>query len=151
MQDTVTVLLIIAGFTIVFPLFWSAIVFLISRVGGWSELAERFGHDGPAQGEVFTWCSARLRFLCNYSNCLRVTISDAGIHIRTLIFFKMGHRPLFIPWEAVESLKVRRYWRYTAAKLTVRDQTDGWSASIVLYGWGLADRLVQEFNRTRGT
>ncbi len=150
MQETLIVVLAIAGFAIVFPLFWSAIVLLISRVGGWSELAARFGHDGPAEGELFTWCSGRFRFLCNYSNCLRVTVSDAGIHIRTLIFFKMGHRPLFIPWQAVEDLRIRRYWRYTAVKLTVKDPTDGWTVSFVLYGWNLADRLMQEFKRSRG-
>ncbi|MCP5084129.1 MAG: serine hydrolase [Alphaproteobacteria bacterium] len=96
MSETAIVILAIAGFAIVFPLFWMAIVYLISRIGGWSDLAKRFGSDDPPQGELFTWCSARLRMLCNYSNCLRVTVSDTGIHLRTPVFFKLGHRPLFI-------------------------------------------------------
>ncbi len=149
MQEITIVLLAIAGFAIGFPLFWMAIVTLISRIGGWSELAKRFGSDTPAQGEVFTWCSARLRIFCNYSNCLRVTVSQAGIHIRTLVFFKMGHRPLFIPWRAVQDLKVRRYWRYSSATLTLKDDSTDWSATIVLHGWGLAERLKEGFDRTR--
>ncbi len=149
MQETTITLLAIAGFAIGFPLFWMAIVTLISRVGGWSELAKRFGSDAPPDGEVFKWCSARLRIFCNYSNCLRVTVSDAGIHIRTLVFFKVGHQPLFIPWRAVHDLKVRRYWRYSSAKLTLKDQTGDWSATIVLYGWGLAERLARGFERAR--
>ena len=149
MQEITIVLLAIAGFAIGFPLFWMAIVTLISRIGGWSELAKRFGSDAPAQGEVFTWCSARLRIFCNYSNRLRVTVSQAGIHIRTLVFFKMGHRPLFIPWRAVQDLKVRRYWRYSSATLTLKDDSTDWSATIVLYGWGLAERLKEGFDRSR--
>ncbi|CAN0499304.1 unnamed protein product, partial [Discosporangium mesarthrocarpum] len=141
MQETLMVLLVIGAFAVVFPLFWMGVVYLISRVGGWAELAKRFGSDAPEKGELFTWCSARLRVLCSYSNCLRVSLSDTGIHIRTLIFFKFGHRPLFIPWAAVRGLQVRRFWRYSSAKLTVQDQTGNWSATIVLYGWGLADRL----------
>ncbi len=151
MQDTAILLLAIAGFAIGFPLFWMSIVYLISRIGGWSELAARFGYDGLAEGEVFKWCSARLRVLCNYSNCLRITVSDAGIHIRTVIFFKVGHRPLFIPWTAVHDLRVGRFWRYSSAKLIIRDQKGDWSAPIVLYGWGLADRLEQLFKSSRAT
>ncbi|MEM8646189.1 MAG: hypothetical protein AAGF86_07575 [Pseudomonadota bacterium] len=149
MQEITIVMLAIVGFAIGFPLFWMAIIMLISRIGGWSELTKRFGSDAPAKGEVFTWCSARLRALCNYSNCLRVTVSDAGIHIRTLIFFKMGHRPLFIPWRAVQDLKVRRYWRYSSGTLAITDESPDWSATIVLYGWGLAERLKEGFDNTR--
>lgn len=149
MQDTAIVLLVIAGFAILFPLFWMAIVYLISRVGGWSELAARFGHDGPVTGDVFKWCSARLRVACNYSNCLTVTVCDEGIHIRTLVFFKVGHPPLFIPWTAVRDLKVRRYWRYSSARLILEDPTGNGSPSIVLYGWGLAERLEQKFKQSR--
>lgn len=149
MQETAITLLAIAGFAIGFPLFWMAIVSLIARVGGWSELAKRFGSDAPAEGDLFTWCSARLRMFCNYSNCLRVTVSDAGIHIRTLIFFKVGHRPLFIPWQAVQDLKIRRYWRYSSATLAIKDPSSDFSATIVLYGWGLAERLAKGFESTR--
>lgn len=149
MQETIIILLAFAGFAIVFPLFWMAILHLLSRIGGWAELARRFGSDAPAKGQVFKWCSARLRIFCNYSNCLRITVSDAGIHIRTLIFFKVAHPPLFIPWRAVHDLKVRRYWRYSSATLTVKDQTSNWSVTIVLYGWGLADGLAEAFERAR--
>ena len=149
MWEFAIVILAIAGFAIVFPLFWMGIVYLLSRIGGWAELAERFGSDDPPQGELFTWCSARLRMMVNYSNCLRVTVSDKGIHLRTLVFFKMGHPPLFIPWTAVRDLKIHQLWRYSSAKLTVVDGSGAWSATIVLYGWGLADRLAQEFTRSR--
>ncbi len=149
MQEIFIVLLVIGGFAIIFPLFWMGILYFLSRIGGWAALAERFGTDAEAQGELFTWCSGRLRMFCNYSNCLRVTLSDAGIHIRTLVFFKVGHRPLFIPWTAVRDLQVRRYWRYSSAKLTVQDQTGGWSLTFVLYGWGLADRMRELFEASR--
>ncbi len=151
MQGTTTVILAIVGFAIGFPVIWISIVYLISRIGGWSELATHFEYDGPAPGEVFHWCSARLRFLCNYSNCLTITLSETGIHLKTLIFFRVGHHPLFIPWAAVEDLKVYRYWRFSSAKLLIRDRSGDHTALITLYGWGLADRLEQLFKSSQAT
>ncbi len=150
MPEFLIVLLAIIGFAIVFPLFWMGIVLLLSKLGGWSELAARFGSDAPPQGELFTWCSARLRMVVSYSNCLRITVSRQGVHMRTLVFFKMGHQPLFIPWTAVQDVRVTRVWWHSSAKLIIRDDRDGWSASIVLYGWGLADRLLERFKEARG-
>ena len=122
MQDPINPLLPIAGFAIGFPLFWMAIVYLVSRMSGWAALAKQFAYDGPAEGEEFNFCSARIRLFSNYGNCLKVSLSSAGIHIRTMIFFRIGHEPLRIPWTAVEDVVVRSYWLFSSARVKINAQ-----------------------------
>ena len=37
MSEGLTVVLIMAAFVIIFPLFWMAIILIVARVGGWYE------------------------------------------------------------------------------------------------------------------
>ena len=59
MQEALPTVVIVVGFLIGFPLFWMAIVFLISRFSGWVPLARDFPAQHPPSGETFGWTSAR--------------------------------------------------------------------------------------------
>ncbi len=145
MQETTIAMFAIGAFVIVFPLFWSAIVVLISRLSGWADLARQYPADGPVAGEVFRWCSARIRFLSSYSNCLTVTVSPDGIHIQPVILFRMGHAPLLLPWDAITALDRNSSWLIASARLQITDKDARDPTTLVLYGRGLAERLEQYF------
>lgn len=141
MTEAFAVILPIGGFLVIFPLFWIAVVWLISRLGSWSRLARSFAASGPASGETFGWVSAQLGWFANYSSCLTVTVSGKGLHIEPWSVFKFGHRPLFVPWQAVEQMTVNQFMLGTASRLRV----DG--TTLKLFGKGLAESLERHAPR----
>ena len=134
---------------VVFPLFWMAIVFLISRLSGWALLAGQYPADGPVSGEKFGWCSARLRFFSNYSNCLTVTVAATGMHIQPFLPFRFGHSPIFVPWTAIQELRLTNYWLTTAVLVKIRNREGGWPTTITLYGKRMAASLDKSYERGR--
>jgi len=140
MTETHILFASIVGFLIVFPVFWICVVWLISRLSGWSRLALTFAATKPASGEVFPWTSARLRFSSSYSNCLTVTVSVAGIHIATWGLFAFGHQPLFLPWDAIGRLVQSRGLLGHTSKLYVRAGSG--EQTITLSGRLLADAIA---------
>ncbi len=143
MQESTVVIFVFAAFFIIFPLFWSAIVWLISRVSGWASLARQYPADGLIDGDVFRWCSARIRFLSSYSNCLTVTVSPAGIHMQPMLFFRIGHKPLFLPWSAIVDLDRHNSWPISSARLRIRDRGNDSPMTMVIYGRVLIESLLQ--------
>jgi hypothetical protein len=54
-EETVTLILIISGFFVVFPLFWSTdSAFLLSRIGGWGSMAEAYPYREPLIVQCFS-------------------------------------------------------------------------------------------------
>lgn len=141
MTETLIVVASIAGFLVVFPVFWICVVWLISRLSGWSRLALKYAAVRPASGEVFGLVSARLRLFSSYGNCLTVTVSGSGIHIATWGVFAFGHRPLFLPWDAMARLIQRRgiFGRTT----TIYLNSAGGGPAITVYGSRLADAIAR--------
>jgi len=131
------------GLAIFFPLFWLAVVWLISRLTGWSRLAEVFAAARPPTGEVFSWVSGRFGFGSNYSNCLTVTVSHHGIHIQPFLPFRLSHRPLFIPWAAVREMQQDRFFfnHRTSLKADARGRMI--SFSLVGRSGRLSDSLAR--------
>ena len=148
MQDT-NQLLFIAAFAVVFPLFWLAIVFLISRLSGWASVARQYPADGPVAGERFHWCSARFRVFSNYSNCLTVTVATTGVHVQPFVPFRIGHSPIFIPWTAVQEFRRSNYWITSAVLLKIRNRSGGWPTTVTLYGRRMAGSLEKSYERGR--
>jgi hypothetical protein len=56
---------------------WTLIPWLLSRVGGWSRLAERFPAPAQPDGKRFRSQSGRLG-LVNYNHCLTIYISKGA-------------------------------------------------------------------------
>lgn len=133
MQEPALTAVIVVGFLIGFPLFWMAIVFLISRLSGWVPLARDFPAKHPASGETFGWSSARLRPFTNYGGCLTVTVSSAGIHIQPWMLYRVGHEPVMIPWGAIEDMRVSPLLFSAMVRLRLRGPTGG-RHTISLYG-----------------
>ncbi len=115
-NDTLTTILIILGFFVAFPLFWSTIVYLISRLGGWGSMAEAYSTREPLSAQCFSLQSAILRLASNYNGVLKICADDEGLYFSVMFLFRPGHPPFFVPWEEISGTK-RRYFFYSVIDL----------------------------------
>ncbi len=143
MQETVFIPLIFVGAIIAFVAFWMGIVYLISRIGGWAKLAEQYPATGRIQGSVYRFCSARLRFMASYSNCLTVIVSPAGLYMEPMILFRFGHSPILIPRRAIVGYDMGSLPFFRSVRLTIQGRNNTRTTSVTLYGRALSDELDQ--------
>lgn len=111
-----------------FPLFaaiWLGISALLSRLGGWANLAGRFRALQPESGESFRFVSGAIdanSFPVSYRGCLFVTVNSRGFHLSLLFLFRFQSPPLFIPWSEVESVEEKRFLFARRAVIRLRSQ-----------------------------
>ena len=96
------------------PLFfvgiWLFVMFIISRVGGWSTLAGYYRTDQPFFGTLFRFQSASLRAGTNYNGCLNFGANTEGLYMVPMLIFRGFHAPLFIPWSEIIARPIK-YWK----------------------------------------
>jgi hypothetical protein len=113
--------LLIATAVVLFALFfvtiWCAALFIISRVSGWALLATRFRADSPFPGQIWTWQSARLRWGCNYNNCITLGSDPSGLYMAMMFLFSMGSPPLLVPWSEVTVWRRRQVLFFRVVEL----------------------------------
>ncbi|WP_420645611.1 hypothetical protein [Candidatus Leptofilum sp.] len=114
--ETIATILIILGFFIIFPLFWSIIVFLISRLGGWGSMAESYTHHEPHAAECFPLQSAILRLSSSYRNVVKICADEEGVYFSVMFLFRPGHPPFFVPWGEISGIK-KNYFLYNVVDL----------------------------------
>ena len=94
---------IILGFPIVFGTLWTVICIVLSAVGGWGRLAQRYAAQQPSTiGQQFSSQSGRVGVV-NYNRILKICTSPAGLYLDVFIFFRPGHKPLLIPWSEIHN------------------------------------------------
>lgn len=98
--------LIPLGFLIGFPLFWIAIVLLLSRLSGWHRLSERYRAHAPFAGETQSGCHGMLGRV-SYRGTLTLGANDMGLYLAVMKIFATGHPPLFIPWTDIRARRAR--------------------------------------------
>ena len=102
MLDILPFIAVAIGNIALFTLFYVGICYLISYIGGWAKIASRYPATHNGEGKLFSWRCARFRFFMQYSYCLTLKISSAGIYMKPFFFYKTGHTPVMIPWDAIE-------------------------------------------------
>jgi len=115
-------LLTVGHFFTVFPTFWCLIMLLLSFVGGWRRLAEHYATDTEPRGTAFRWISGRVGSV-NYNNCLTAQVTRDGMHLSTPWLFRVGHKPLFIPWHAIHDEQPIRFLWLDAVRFEVGKPT----------------------------
>lgn len=91
---------------------WVVTGIAVSRMSGWHRLAERFAFEGDFPASRWRFKSATARYGTNYNNCLTIAADAAGFYMAMPIFFRIGHPPLFIPWNEITILRGRvLYWK----------------------------------------
>ncbi|MFT5196391.1 MAG: hypothetical protein ACI85U_003423 [Candidatus Promineifilaceae bacterium] len=103
-NELVFIPLIIIAFIICFGGFWSFIVFITSRIGGWHTVAQQYAGEMSYFSQQFTWRSARFGFM-NYKSVLTFSVSDEELGIAVLFLYRIGHAPLKIPWSEVHGIE----------------------------------------------
>lgn len=140
-NETITIILIILAFFVIFPLFWSAVVFLISRLGGWGSMAEAYPYREPHSAQCFALQSAILRLAASYRGVLKICADDEGLYFSVMFLFRPGHSPFFVPWEEIRGTK-KSYFFYNVVDLRFRRTPD---LPFRIYR-RIADRLVDVAN-----
>ncbi len=98
------------GFPIFFVGLWVFITFIISRVGGWSTLAEHYRTQQPFFGTMIRFQAAQFRHGTNYNGGLNFGANSDGLYLVPLAIFRSFHPPLLIPWSDISTRPVK-IWR----------------------------------------
>jgi hypothetical protein len=91
-------------------LLFIAVSLLISVIGGWRSLASAYLLSDPFPAGRWWFQSARMRFGLAYNGCLIVGADQRGLYISIFFLFRIGHPPLFIPWQDVSISFGRSKW-----------------------------------------
>ena len=107
MTRSVLPVLLIPVFLLLFTGFWCFVSLLLSTVGGWGRLAEKFPAPEQPEGKRFSSQNGRLG-LVNYNHCLTIYISKAGLYLSMSPIFRVGHRPMLIPWKEIHDVETQK-------------------------------------------
>lgn len=107
-MDPLLVVALVLLSIVVFPVFWCLIVLLISFVGGWQRLSKVYAANVPPHGQEFSWQTGRVG-LASYRNCLNVHVAPEGLFLSMPFIFRIGHKPLLIPWHEIHSPEAVRF------------------------------------------
>jgi hypothetical protein len=126
-----------------FVLFWLGITQLLSHVGGWSVLGERYPARTVAGEKDLGTASLTLDrgfMVVNYNRSVRFQVSSEGLEMTASRFFRRGHPPVLIPWGEVASCERKKLLVGEGAALTLRDGSvnllvRGPAAEGVLAAW----------------
>lgn len=82
---------------------WFVVMYAVSRLGGWSRLAEHYRETSPHEGRKIRFQSASMRWMMGYNNCLTFGPGRDGLHISVLLPMRIGHPSLMVPWEEISA------------------------------------------------
>ncbi len=102
MQDLVSFLSSVA-----FPIAWCAMTWYLARVSGWSELARKYPSQAHPNGESHHFQSGYVGSM-SYGFCLTLNVTSEGLGISVFLPLRVGHPPMFIPWNQFHSQNIRR-------------------------------------------
>lgn len=108
MDKSVIPLIVAVLFPFVFVGVWSTVCLMLSRMGGWRRLAESFPVRNEPLGRCFFMQSGKVGPV-SYGGCLTIHSSPKGLRLSVWLPFRLGHPPLFIPWDAIRNPKIRRF------------------------------------------
>lgn len=131
-------------FPAAFAAFWCLISWLISFVGGWSRLANRYRCREAVVGTEWRFQSAEMRRFApgNYGSCLRILANQDGIGFSVLFPFRIGHPPLFFPWSEIMVEQKTVLFFFKRVRFTFPLEP---TVSIVV-----SDRLAEKIQRAIG-
>jgi hypothetical protein len=102
-------------FVVFFVTLWCFVCFIISVIGGWYSLSQRFRAQGEPYGQ--TKCAGplfygvRMRFRGNYSSVIRLIAAEDALYLSVLFLFRVGHPPLCIPWKEIQNSRTKFFFR----------------------------------------
>ena len=116
-MNNINNLLILLGFPIFFITVWCLTLWLISQLSGWSRLAKTFAYREKFTGTTFSFQSARINW-ASFNNALKIGVSQEGLYLVPLLFFRFFFTPLLIPWSEINAQQVKKLFA-TYQRLTL--------------------------------
>ena len=86
-----------------FIILWIGVCKILSAIGGWRMLAQHYRSNSDFDGQKMRFKSAGLRRWTNYNNCITVGANKYGLYMAILPIFRIGHPPLFFPWQDIST------------------------------------------------
>lgn len=101
-------------FILFFVGIWIFISFTLSRVSGWTTLAQHYRADRSFDGQLIRFQAAQLRYATNYNGCLDFGSNYEGLYVVPMFFFRAFHSPLLIPWSDITArpMKLWGIWNF---------------------------------------
>lgn len=96
----VILLLVLVSFPVAFVATWSGVCLLLGVLSGWRSLSRSFATEADAPPGSATAHRAALG-LVGYGFSLEVGGAADGLDLRLSPLFRVGHRPLRVPWDQV--------------------------------------------------
>lgn len=92
--------------------FIQAILFFISRTGGWNTLSRAYPGKLVTPAKTWMFRCIRLNDWCGYNNIVTIWANAEGFQLSMPWFFSVGHDPIFVPWEdtSVEEVKILQWF-----------------------------------------
>ncbi len=85
-------------FIALIPAMWCFLSWLLSRLSGWSRLARQYRSLRGIDGESAHMRTGKIGVV-SYHSCLSFRVNDDGLRIAVAFPLRLGHPPLFIPWD----------------------------------------------------
>ena len=106
-------------FPFIFVGAWIGISLLLSWIGGWRALGERYRATQRFTGARFWMKSAGMRWGVGYRSSVNLGADSSGLFLSVFPLFRVGHPPLFIPWSDI-SFSRERGWLLGGVRLQFR-------------------------------
>jgi hypothetical protein len=104
----IIIFIVAALFTLISALILSSL--LLSVLSGWSRLAKHYSSQVEFKGRKWRHQSGYMGLII-YRRALTIGSDSAGFFLATPNFLRMGHPPLFIPWDEI-TVAEREVYRY---------------------------------------
>ena len=125
MDGTMLGMTIALLFPIAFGIMWCGVLFLLSRVSGWSRLAQFYARsETPEGGTEFRWQTGMVGVV-SYRNCLHIRVLPSGLWLSVAFPLSVGHQRLFIPWTAVHGQQDGKFLWHEVTRFDVGHPPQG--------------------------
>jgi hypothetical protein len=96
--------LFIIAVLIMFPMLYAVVMTYLSRISGWTTLAEHYRTNAAPEGKLFYFKSGRIGRI-NVNNALIIGLCPDGLYVSMFPFFRYAHPPLLIPWGQIRNIR----------------------------------------------
>jgi len=105
-EETAILIALMSG--VAFP---AAIVFLLSKISGWSALAQRYPLRGGFPKPKKRFGYGFFRGWVGYNGGIIVGSDQSGLYLRAMpVIFSFCHAPIYIPWREVSAIEPLSGW-----------------------------------------
>lgn len=101
MNTTLFLLILIPAILVGFVLIWSGVLWLLAWLSGWRQLARHYRCPNVPKGGPTSPLWAMLGPV-SHRGTLTIQTAPEGLYLTMIIFMRMGHPSLLIPWSAIK-------------------------------------------------